>query len=244
MITTQLSGGLGNKMFQLAGLDTISKQTNRTPYLTSIVTEKTHHSSKNYFDSIFSNWRSSIVLQLPAQKIEEPSYEFREWKIEKSGPVMLAGYFQNYRYVSNEFESKLSFPECPELPGAFLHIRGGDYVNHWLHHVDLRNYYHRAIERFPHGTKFFVFTNDKEYVKSLDILEKIDYEFIDEPDELTALTLMKNCKVGGICANSTFSWWAAYLNRQNRTLVLPSKWFNSDIYIEGYFFPEAIICQV
>lgn len=244
MITTQLSGGLGNQMFQLAALDTISKQTNRTPYLTSLTTTKTHHSSNNYFDSIFYKWKSTPILDIQAHQVEESSYEFKQWRIENSTPVTLCGYFQNYKYISSEFESKLSFPECMSLPGAFLHIRGGDYVNHWLHDVKLREYYHRAIEQFPLGTKFFVFTNDKEYAKSLDILEKIDYEFVNEEDELYALTLMKNCKLGGICANSTFSWWAAYLNRQNRTLIIPSKWFNSNIYVQGYFFPEAIICQV
>lgn len=244
MITTHLSGGLGNQLFQLAALDTISKQTNRIPYFTSLVTTKTHHSSKNYFDSIFSNWKSTLVLNLPAEQVEETSYEFKKWKLEKSKPVILCGYFQNYKYVSSEFESKLSFPECLELPGAFLHIRGGDYVNHSLHDVNLQEYYNRAIQHFPSGTKFYVFTNDKEYAMSLNILEKIEYEFIEEPDELLALALMKNCKLGGICANSTFSWWGAYLNRKNRILVIPSKWFNSDIYIRGYFFPEAIICQV
>lgn len=244
MITASLSGGLGNQLFQLAALDTISKQANRTPYLTSIITKETHHSSKNYFDSIFTRWKSSIVLNIKADHIEETSYEFKHWRFEKSSPVILSGYFQNYMYVSNDFESKLSLPDCPTLSGAFLHIRGGDYVNHWLHDVKLRDYYHRAIQHFPSGTKFFVFTNDKEYAKSLDILEKIDYEFVNEEDEVTSLALMKNCKLGGICANSTFSWWAAYLNRDNRTLVIPSKWFNSNIYVQGYFFPQAIICQV
>lgn len=245
MLTISLCGGLGNQLFQLAALDTISKQTNRTPYLTSLVTTKTHHSLENYFNTIFSKWKSYPVLNLAAQQSGETSYKFKEWQFENSKPVILSGYFQNYRYVSSDFESKLSFPSSSVLPGAFLHIRGGDYVNHWLHDVKLNNYYDLAIQHFPRGTKFFIFTNDVAYAKTFEFLNTIDHEFVNETDELKTLSMMKNCTVGGICANSTFSWWGAYLHRKNRTLVLPSKWFNTpDIYIEGYFFPEAIICQV
>jgi len=54
---------------------------------------------------------------------------------------------------------------------------------------------------------------------------------------------MSKCK-GGICANSSFSWWGARLN-PNRSIILPSKWFNdSRLYTDGYYFPEATIIDV
>jgi glycosyl transferase family 25 len=54
---------------------------------------------------------------------------------------------------------------------------------------------------------------------------------------------MSQCQ-GGICPNSSFSWWGARLN-PNRKLILPSKWFNdSNFYTNGYYFPEATIVDV
>jgi len=52
--------------------------------------------------------------------------------------------------------------------------------------------------------------------------------------------MMSKCSKGGICANSSFSWWGAFLN-PNRTIIMPSRWFNSsDMWIEGYYFPGVI----
>jgi hypothetical protein len=70
-------------------------------------------------------------------------------------------------------------------------------------------------------------------------LKDIDYEFVDA-SELESLVLMSECKAG-ICANSSFSWWGAYLN-PNRLICMPSKWFNnSGINTQGYYFPGVSI---
>jgi len=244
MITVSLFGGLGNQLFQLAALDSISKQTTRNVYVESFTSPQTGHSEKKYFDSIFSRWHVYPEKQLQCERVDETSYKFREWKF--AHPIVkLHGYFQNYKYIADDFIDKLWFPDTGVCNGAFLHIRGGDFVNNPFHHFDLNLYYTKAIALFPKNTRFFIFTNDIPYAKTFQFLDTIDYEFVNETDELVSLSMMKNCTLGGICANSTFSWWGAYLNRNNRTLVLPSKWFNtSDIYIEGYFFPGSTICPV
>jgi hypothetical protein len=106
-----------------------------------------------------------------------------------------------------------------------------------------KNYYRSAIERFPKGTHFYVFTNDKPYAESLGILTHVPHTYVDS-DEATSLAQMASCTEGGICANSTFSWWGAYLNPV-RTIVMPNKWFNGPgFYTEGYYFPGVQVCQV
>lgn len=244
MITVSLQGGLGNQLFQLAALDSISKQTGRTPYLEETQTPNTHHSKEDYFQSIFLESKTILRTHLPAQTIYEPSYAFRQWDLPPSH-AKLIGYFQNHQYISEPFLESLWLPNVPSLTGAFLHIRGGDYINNPFHSIDLTSYYERAVALFPKGTTFYVFTNDIPYAESLSFLRNLSCVLVEEPNEVRTLAYMKNCTLGGICANSTFSWWGAYLNRKDRTLVLPTKWFNdASIYIDGYFFPGSVQCPV
>ena len=75
------------------------------------------------------------------------------------------------------------------------------------------------------------------------LLKQVNYTFIKE-DEITTLAMMANCIRGGICANSSFSWWGAFLN-PNRTIVMPDKWFNDpNLRSDGYYFPGVIKCFV
>lgn len=241
MLTVNLKGGIGNQLFQIAAGAKIASETGRKFYIDTRVSPSTHHSVQNYFDSLLKHYAGLYSERVPTCQIEEPSYEYRIWPL-KDPIVKLDGYFQNYRYIPESFASTLCFPsDTPEWQGAFLHIRGGDYVNHSFHDVGLDSYYRRAIKCFPPGTHFFVFTNDLPYAKSKKFLEGVSHSFIDTKDEVLSLLRMSRCKIGGICANSTFSWWGAYLNR-NRTLVLPSKWFNDPkMYVDGYFFPGCIV---
>lgn len=243
MISVKLQGGLGNQLFQIAAGCHKAYQSMRAFRIISSV--PTPHSSQDYFASILQKWRSFLGDEPSgSQPIHETSFVYTD--APTSPPELtLYGYFQNYRYVPSDFCASLVLPPVDRRPGAFLHIRGGDYVGHPLHDVGLDAYYMRAVSLFPQGTHFYVFTNDIAYAKTRPIFASISHSFVHEPNEVTCLALMAACSLGGICANSTFSWWGAYLNRYARTLVLPSKWFNDDrISIEGYFFPGSIKCQV
>jgi hypothetical protein len=108
--------------------------------------------------------------------------------------------------------------------------------------VNLDTYYGRAIAKFP-GASFVIFTNDEPFLMARPWLEGLDYTIIRE-NELDTLVLMSKC-AGAICANSTFSWWGAWLNR-NRTIVFPSRWVNasSKHKYEGLYFPGVQTCEV
>jgi hypothetical protein len=220
MLTIRLKGGLGNQLFQVAAAEMIARESGRQLVLPHC--PPTHHSSQDYFTSILSAFASHRGDTASAD-------------------VTLDGYFQSYETISPTFRDRLLCPsDIPSLPGAFLHIRGGDYVGHTFHDVGLSAYYERAVQQFPPGTHFYVLTNDIPYAKTSPILQTISHSFVDEPDEVRALWTLARCRDGGICANSTFSWWGAYLNPA-RTLVLPSKWFNApSIPIDGYFFPGSL----
>ena len=116
-----------------------------------------------------------------------------------------------------------------------LHIRRGDNITHpkkvaqpplWE-----SDYYHKAIAYFKEkfGTdklKIYMFCTDQEFVKNY--MEKeypnLDFIFPNEKDYLE-MFLMSSCN-HNIIANSTFSWWAAYMNNNpDRIVIAPKTWF-------------------
>lgn len=112
-----------------------------------------------------------------------------------------------------------------------LHVRRGDYVGNDFY-VDLTetDYYERAIEQFP-DEKFLVFcadrqdgsddTADMEWVKER--FQGSQFQFYQGRSEQEDFNAQAGCK-GHITANSSFSWWAAYVG--GGKTVTPSKWFS------------------
>jgi hypothetical protein len=118
----------------------------------------------------------------------------------------------------------------------FLHIRRGDYLHplNWHHYVDLDKYYERALSLFPSGAHVVVCSDDLSWCKSVLPLR---YPFIGADkwvwfagDEYETLSAMMGCTLGGICANSTFSWWGAYLGqRQEKIITMPDLWIQKRV---------------
>lgn len=241
MLAVQLKGGLGNQLFQLASAETLARETGRTLCMLNYESPDTGHSKASYFKMIFSDFVSCPLLASPCWEFRETSFHrIRSLPSVSEIPNLCTeGYFQNWEYVSSTFIKRLRLPAVPETDTAFLHIRGGDYVNNSFHDVGLHDYYRRAIKLFPADTVFQVFTNDMDYAKTMDFLKEVPHEFIIA-DEVSSLAMMSRCSRGGICANSSFSWWGAFLN-PNRTIAMPGTWFTDPKpYIEGYYFPGVI----
>ena len=251
MIVVELKGGFGNWMFQIAFCEYLKQFSNFKPQI-CILTHSPHNST-DLMSGVFQNWKESLTKNNTIHHFNEEFLLPYDWKdvISRFPNIYISGYFQNYNYITSSFLNSLNFINDNEIikkypyinNTVFLHIRGGDYLGNWTHDVDLStNYYPNAIKQFPEGTKFSVFTNDIQYAKTKLFLNGISHEFIQE-SEVDSMYLMSKCW-GGICANSSFSWWGAYLNK-NRKLILPSKWFNNArLYTKGYYFPEATVVDV
>lgn len=101
-----------------------------------------------------------------------------------------------------------------------IHVRRGDYVNHPFY-VDLMkiDYYQKAMAEFPEDTKFIIFTDDPEWCMKQPVFSDCEISIGWNREPEYDLNMMAGCK-GLITANSSYSWWAGYLNKGK--VVAPS----------------------
>lgn len=113
-----------------------------------------------------------------------------------------------------------------------LHIRRGDYLSNPMYNVCGETYYRKAIEYISHivdNPNFYVFSDDPSWCQSYLKQMKADFTIVDcnkGRDSFKDMYLMTQCR-HNIIANSTFSWWGAWLNRNNdKIVVCPNLWIN------------------
>lgn len=181
---------------------------------------------------------------------------------------ILYGYFQNQNYfkeiaetIQNDFsfikplkeknlETRNLITNCNSIS---LHIRRGDYLNK---NSNLRvlniDYYRRAIDYFISKIKdphFFIFSDDIDWVNKnlkLNLYEHTIVNWNKGKDSYIDMQLMSLCK-HNIIANSSFSWWGAWLNKNSHKIVIaPDSWYKTDQtndYPDGFVPSEWIILQ-
>lgn len=163
------------------------------------------------------------------------------------------GYWQHYKYFDgmrdvlldmfqfpqpNEKNVNLS-EEIQHTHSIGMHVRRGDYVgNKGFGNVCTLEYYQKAIEQMEinPNTHFFVFSNDISWCKdNLEPLMKhVTYvDWNKGKDSHWDMFLMSKCEQL-VIANSSFSWWGAYLNQQAKRIIAPKLWnrYVMDIHIQ------------
>jgi hypothetical protein len=179
----------------------------------------------------------------------ETSFPFNPEVLELSAPVILDGYFQSERYFIGEaeliradFQPRAEHAEDIEriareaLPAGLsvsLHVRRGDYVeakNQAFHGLVPLAYYDLAMakltERLGAKPTICVFTDDTSWVRAnLTLPPETRYVSELTSSALEDLILMSRCS-HHITANSSFSWWGAWLNPNSGKIVItPAQWF-------------------
>ncbi len=164
-------------------------------------------------------WQSERFFDLNRDAIAE-RFDFSQWNLSEESA--------KWEKIIKEDENAVS-----------IHVRGGDYLlpenDRIFGGICTQTYYENAIEavqkKMP-DAKFYLFTNAVEWVKTHFILpwEKIrivsDQAYAREDWE--EMYLMSICK-GNILANSSYSWWGAWLNRnENKLVVSPTYWSNDE----------------
>ena len=161
--------------------------------------------------------------------------------------VYLDGYFQSELYfkpykaeLQKHFTPRYSadssylqvLSEINNCNAVAVHVRRGDFKTsvHPFHYLLTEDYYKRAIayiRKRVDSPVFFWFSEDFEWVRE-HFAEERDFRFVSiktKNGDIDDMMLMKNCK-HIITANSTFSWWAAWLNEHEDAIrIVPAKPF-------------------
>jgi hypothetical protein len=249
-VSSVIFNGLGNQLFQIAAAFGYATYTGRklvihTPSIKSTVTT---HTAEKYTDTIFKSWKQ-VNVYVDESYVEGDAFSYKPIPKCDVKHFQLNGHFQDERHFKHcfpEFKKFLHLPtDLPVLSNTcFIHLRLGDYLHTPGFNIELTKYYlPRAMQlqrKANPQVQFLVFSNDMERSKAL--LASCDVTFSTETNEVRTLVAMSRCWLGGICANSTFSWWGAYLNpNPARVVTFPSKWINADREVDIQFEGSHIL---
>lgn len=255
-------GQLGNQMFQYAALKGIANHNgydyavpNHNELIVDALGNKLRIELFGPFKlKNFSN-KNIGSCDSNAQIIQEKQFNFDE-DIFNSCPdnSCLVGYFQTEKYFSHireelledfEFIDDIQNP-CKEMiqnvkdPIA-LHIRRGDFLrNSGNHHNLSLDYYEKALSHYDSNREVIIFSDEPEWCKNQPLFEEDRFLVSENDNPYADLCLMSMCS-DFIIANSTFSWWGAWLSQNNnKTVLYPSKWFgpNNNDKSTKDLFPE------
>ena len=240
-ISFQMMGGLGNLLFPLATAYSLSKKNNLNLKLFYNHQGYLHTPPLEYRKNIFNEFEETNSIY-GYELAQERVFEHRQVEIPQNKNIFLHGYFQsekNFIDCREDLVQKLSpseeklnslstlYPKILEEKTVSIHIRRGSYLKLQDNHPCLdNNYYINALKQFT-NYNIFIFSDDISYCKSQ--FQGSNYIFAENSFDLDDLYLMSLCK-NNIIANSTFSWWAAWLNKnKNKKVYAPKKWFGPNI---------------
>jgi hypothetical protein len=200
-----------------------------------------HTNISEYKNNIFSKINFKF-LEGGFDKFSESNFYFSEIP-EIDNNLILSGYFQSEKYFKDyekeikdifNFESDIlnKYKDILNKKNCSLHIRRGDFLNlEKLHPVQDLDYYKKAISHFDNDTNFLIFSNDTEWCKlnlNKDVIGSDNLFFIENNNPQDDLLLMSKCD-SNIIANSTFSWWGAWLNQNpNKKVIAPLNWLGEE----------------
>jgi len=243
MIISKIQGGLGNQLFQWAIAKSYSIK----------------HNCRCAFDTSFYPTQSFRKLQLDKfdiefdiiQRVESPiiriidDFNYREIPYDINFDIYLDGFWQSEKYfienediIRNELSpnekilEKLRRTPFMDENCVSIHIRRTDYTtSQGYHPVQPIEYYESALNIIGRYDYIFVFSDDIEWCRqNLTFRNMIFMTGLTDIEDMWVMSLCKN----NIISNSSFSWWAAWLNKNvNKVVIAPMNWFGGHININS-----------
>ena len=229
--------GLGNQMFQIAAGISYAKDYGFEARFPCLHQKKYGGYTANILRKLNIDNLNFESYQSPPTVTEAMESSFSYSPLPKTeDPILLVNnsYLQSEKYFSHNRELILDVfePAAEDLvylkrkynltkSTTSMHIRRKDYLQYSAYHTNLMEtgYYDKALETLD-PEAVIVFSDDPDWVRE----EFPDYTVAEEADYLE-LYLMSLCD-NNIIANSSFSWWGAWLNKNPRKkVVAPKNWF-------------------
>lgn len=259
ILTCNIVGGLGNQLFQIfATMSLAMKYKMKFQFLANDHTGIIGKNERTtYWRTLLYRLKPFLlddITQFPEMTIvEEPYFHFHTIPIDNNINTCLSGYFQSEQYFKDNFSAlykmlgieKIKAPLanlCSSHNTVSLHFRLGDYKNLVdQYHIMNYEYYDTALKHIlsscSNTNMALYFCEDNDIEEVLIIIDKlktrfVNVEFVRAPSALQdwQQMLLMSCCQHNIIANSSFSWWGAYLNMNPLKIVCyPSKWFNTGL---------------
>jgi hypothetical protein len=236
-------GRLGNQMFQFASLKGIAKNNNYNFCLPPSEDKDEWVDHQLFIPFKFQNVMLLNIQYIDGNRptIQEKSFAFDE-ELYNNCPkwVNLQGYFQSEKYFKNieddirkdyEFHDHIYNPAKKMIDSVdnpiSLHIRRTDYLTLSHNHNNLGlEYYQEALNHFDNDRTVIIFSDDPDWCNQQEIFSGDRFLVSENNTNYVDLCLMTLCK-DHIIANSSFSWWGAWLAKGNK-VIASSKWFGPD----------------
>lgn len=254
-VVCDIHSQLGNQFFEVAAAVSLALDHDAEALFPDFMAHQ-----RDNVDNIGLNYKkifNGLNVSQPSSSIEffyqEPYLSYAP--IPYHSNMRIRGYFQSEKYFYHHKEEILPlFAPSKEIvdylerrysdiihhPNTVaIHVRTGH--SHKTYPLNGREYVEKALALFPEDSQFIVFSDNIKYCQNHLRGLRPKMRFIQEKKHYYAFYLMSMCK-HQIISNSTFSWWAAYLNKNpEKIVVAPSKWFlpdsglyNADIIPEGW----------
>ncbi len=245
-------GRLGNQMFQFASTIGIARKLGydvafpientgipNVEHFKDGVTRSVYFDIPKVFNIPDSLLRANSEIDYD-KEVQEPYFHFCSDLFTIPDSTNLKGYYQTEKYFEhckqeilniftfkNDIEVKASniFPKVT-IDTVGIHVRVGDYIGLQQYHpICDAEYYSLAMQYFNDKDYYFlIFSDNIQYCKEM-FGESENILYISDNEPEIDLCLMSMCN-HNVIANSSFSWWGAYLNKnQNKKVVAPKKWF-------------------
>ena len=255
-------GRLGNQMFQYAALRGIA--VNRgydwciPKYLDEVddgIGNKLRTELFDCFNLVNLSKKNIFILdQGHAPIVKEKFFHFDDELFNLCpNEVSLYGFFQSekwFKHIESQIREDFSFKSeilepCSEMINEVynpisLHIRRGDFVFNENHPLQTIEYYKKALNYFDDKCSVIIFSDDPDWCNQQEIFSDSRFLVAEGNSNYVDLCLMTLCS-GHIIANSSFSWWGAWL-ANSKSVIAPKNWFGqplihnniTDLYCEGW----------
>ncbi|AYV86324.1 MAG: hypothetical protein Solumvirus4_22 [Solumvirus sp.] len=239
-ITCELLGGLGNQLFQIATVLATAWKYGLTPvFLDRKPYVWEHAVAKSYWDTVFHKVKLVTSTNGYPEHKELHDHRYREIprplnNLKIHGYFQAAQYFHDYRpHILKMFELPNNYRKCIAQQirdyGETLavHVRRGDYAQ--AQALLPLEYYIKALSKFPSSLTVIIFSDDKQWCKNNigDYIERFDKVIYSNQPDYIELYMIAECN-HRIIANSSFSWWGAYLSDYSGRTVIPPTWMVKD----------------